>query len=93
MQRGKLYHGVLKTSRNNYLEANVMVEGLEKSILIQGRQNLNRALHDDMVAIELLPEEDWSTPSTVVIDKEKQEEEKEGMTLDTLMEDTRGGEL
>lgn len=70
-----------------------MVEGLEKSILIQGRQNLNRALHDDMVAIELLPEEDWSTPSTVVLDKEKQEEEKEGMTLDMLKEDTLGGEM
>ncbi|KAK3871019.1 hypothetical protein Pcinc_023815 [Petrolisthes cinctipes] len=82
VKRGKLHHGVLKTSRNNFLEANVLAEGFAKSILIQGRQNLNRALHDDLVAIELLPEEEWSTPSTVVIDKEKQEEEKEGDSED-----------
>ncbi|KAK4310588.1 hypothetical protein Pmani_017844 [Petrolisthes manimaculis] len=82
VKRGKLHHGVLKTSRNNFLEANVLAEGFTKSILIQGRQNLNRALHDDLVAIELLPEEEWSTPSTVVIDKEKQEEEKEGDSED-----------
>lgn len=55
-----------------------MVEGIEKSVLIQGRLNLNRALHDDTVAIEIFPEEQWSAPSTVVIDQEKQEEEKEG---------------
>ncbi|XP_071531275.1 exosome complex exonuclease RRP44 [Panulirus ornatus] len=79
---GKLNQGVLKTSRNNFLEANVMVEGLEKSVLIQGRLNLNRALHDDTVAIEIFPEEQWSAPSTVVIDQEKQEEEKRGSNED-----------
>ena len=55
-----------------------MVEGLEKAVLIQGRLNLNRALHDDLVAVELFPEEEWSAPSTVVIDQEKEEEEKKG---------------
>nr|XP_045614320.1 exosome complex exonuclease RRP44-like [Procambarus clarkii] len=76
LKSGKLSQGVLKTSRTNFLEANVMVEGLERTILIQGRLNLNRALHDDTVAIEIFPEDQWSAPSTVVIDQEKQEEEK-----------------
>ena len=74
---GKLRQGVLKTSRNNYLEAQVMVEGMERSVLVQGRLNLNRALHDDVVALEILPESEWSAPSTVVIDQEKEEEEKQ----------------
>ncbi|XP_042873183.1 exosome complex exonuclease RRP44-like [Penaeus japonicus] len=76
IKSGRLRQGVLKTSRHNYLEANVMVEGLEKSVLIQGRHNINRALHDDTVAIRIFPKEQWSCPSTVVIDQEKQEEEK-----------------
>ncbi|MCL4130362.1 UNVERIFIED_CONTAM: hypothetical protein GTU68_040344, partial [Idotea baltica] len=77
IKKSKLKQGVLKTSTKNYLEANVMVEGSEKSILIQGRDNINRALHDDVVAIQILPKEKWSTPSTVVLDQQKQEEEKE----------------
>lgn len=75
IKSGKLYQGVLKTSRNNFLEANVLVEGFEKPVLIQGRLNINRALHDDTVAVEVFPKEQWSAPSTVVIDQEKQEEE------------------
>ncbi|KAK7024218.1 exosome catalytic subunit dis3 [Halocaridina rubra] len=75
IKAGKLHQGVLKTSRNNFLEANVLVEELEKPVLIQGRLNLNRALHDDVVAIQIFPKEQWSAPSAVVIDQEKQEEE------------------
>ncbi|KAB7507513.1 Exosome complex exonuclease RRP44 [Armadillidium nasatum] len=76
LKKGKIKQGVLKTSTKNYLEANVMVEGFDKSVLIQGRENLNRALHDDHVAIEIFPKEKWSSPSTLVIDQQKEEEEK-----------------
>ena len=77
-QSGKLRQGSLKTSRNNFLEANVLVEGMEKSVLIQGRLNINRALNDDTVAVELLPEDQWCRPANVIIDQEKQEEENKG---------------
>ncbi|XP_076065936.1 exosome complex exonuclease RRP44-like protein Dis3 [Oratosquilla oratoria] len=77
IKSGKAHQGVLKTSRNNYLEANVMVQGFDKAVLIQGRNNLNRSLHDDVVAVEIFPKEQWSAPSTVVIDQEKEEEEKD----------------
>lgn len=77
-QTGKLSQGCLKTSRNNFLEANVLVEGMEKSVLIQGRLNINRALNDDTVAVELLPEDQWCRPANVIIDQEKQEEENKG---------------
>ncbi|KAG7165259.1 Exosome complex exonuclease RRP44-like 1, partial [Homarus americanus] len=88
LKSGKIRQGPLKTSRNNFLEANVMLDGYEKSVLIQGRLNLNRALHDDTVAIEIFPEEQWSAPSTVVIDQEKQEEEKGGDCEDDADETT-----
>jgi len=35
--------------------------------------NLNRSIQDDIVAIEILPESQWSSPSSLVI-KEKDEE-------------------
>lgn len=76
---GKLRQGSLKTSRNNFLEANVLVEGMERAILIQGRLNINRALNDDTVAVELLPEDQWCRPTNVIIDQEKQEEENKGI--------------
>lgn len=78
LKSGKLYQGVFKTSRNNFLEANVMIEGFDKPVLIQGRLNINRALHDDVVAVQIFPKEQWSAPSAVVIDQEKQEAETGG---------------
>merc|ERR1711915_670675 len=60
IKSGKLRQGALKTSRSNYLEANIMVEGFEKSVLIQGRLNINRAIHDDTVAVEIFSKDQWS---------------------------------
>lgn len=78
-QSGKLRQGCLKTSRNNFLEANVLVEGMERAVLIQGRLNINRALNDDTVAVELLPEDQWCRPTNVIIDQEKEEEDNKGI--------------
>lgn len=36
-------------------------------VLIQGLQNLNRAVHQDVVAVQLLPREQWLAPSSVVL--------------------------
>lgn len=76
IKSGKLLQGTFQASRENYLEGNVSVQidGMEKWILIQGLQNLNRAVHGDSVAIEILPESEWSLPSGVVTDKEAVEE-------------------
>lgn len=78
-QSGKLRQGCLKTSRNNFLEANVLVEGMEQAVLIQGRLNINRALNDDTVAVELLPKDQWCRPTNVIIDQEKEEEDNKGI--------------
>ena len=44
----------------------------EKIVLVQGRENLNRALNEDVVAIEILPEKEWVAPSNVLIEQEEQ---------------------
>ncbi|XP_052872817.1 exosome complex exonuclease RRP44 [Anopheles cruzii] len=62
-----LLQGSFLASRENYLEGFVRVEGIEKAVLIQGRLNLNRAVDGDVVAIEMLPESEWKTPSDIVL--------------------------
>lgn len=49
-------------------------------IFAQGLVNLNRAIQDDIVAIEILPESQWAAPSSLVLqekDEELAEEEQE----------------
>lgn len=53
-------------------------------VLIQGLQNLNRAVNQDVVAVQLLPKDQWVAPSSVVLqdegeakDDDAEEEEEE----------------
>lgn len=41
----------------------------ELQVFIQGHMNLNRAVQSDIVAIEMLPEEEWSCPSSMVLEE------------------------
>jgi exosome complex exonuclease DIS3/RRP44 len=63
--------GAFQSSRDNYLEANVFLYENEKypQIFIQGLKNLNRSVHDDTVAVELLPESEWVTPTSLVLEE------------------------
>jgi len=58
-------------SRENFLEGHVSVEGQDKMILVQGRVGLNRAVDGDIVAVKLLPQEEWSVPSGLVLQDEE----------------------
>ena len=49
-------------------------------IFVQGHKNLNRAVHDDVVAIEMLPEEEWTCPSSLVL--EETEEKSDTVDID-----------
>ena len=96
LKSGKYLQGTFQGSRQNYLEGYVSVESMEKRVFVQGLQNLNRAVHDDIVAIELLPESEWSCPSGLVTKdvedeavKEKEEEDKESEEEDTTKENTQ----
>lgn len=70
IKAGKLLQGTFYASRENFLEGHVNVEGQEKMILLQGHAGLNRAVDGDSVAVELFPEEEWSSPSDVVLQDE-----------------------
>ena len=49
-------------------------------IFIQGLVNLNRAVNEDVVCVEVLPEKDWTCPSSIVIDEGIKEDEAEENT-------------
>lgn len=61
-------------------------------VLLQGLQNLNRAVHQDVVAVELFPKERWVAPSSVVLqddqqnDEDTEEEEAEKKVITALIE-------
>lgn len=69
IKSGKYFSGKFMTCRGNYLEASVGItfNGEDLDVLIQGRDNMNRAVVEDMVAIELLPESEWKSKSDVVL--------------------------
>ncbi|XP_024152927.1 exosome complex exonuclease RRP44 [Oryzias melastigma] len=70
IKSGTFLQGTFRASRDNYLEATVFVQGEGEDtteVLIQGLQNLNRAVHQDVVAVQLLPRSEWVSPSAVVL--------------------------
>jgi len=38
---------------------------------VQGRAHLNRAVDGDIVAVEMLPDDKWSSPSEIVLEDEE----------------------
>ena len=66
----KLVQGKLEISRDNYLEG--LLRDGDRDILIQGRNDLNRAMNEDIVAVRIKPENEWSAPSSRCLDTELQ---------------------
>lgn len=71
---GSLRQGAFQASRENYLEGSVNVEGYDKFVLVQGRDGLNRAVDGDIVAVEMLPESEWTGPSEIVMQDDGQDD-------------------
>uniref|UniRef100_A0A672TPA5 Protein DIS3 homolog n=1 Tax=Strigops habroptila TaxID=2489341 RepID=A0A672TPA5_STRHB len=66
----------------------------DEGIIIQGLKHLNRAVHEDIVAVELLPKNDWVALSSVVLQDDGQndddietEEEKENILKASVIKD------
>ncbi|NXS56277.1 RRP44 exonuclease, partial [Brachypteracias leptosomus] len=97
IKSGIYLQGTYRASRDNYLEATVWVHGdaeENKEILIQGMKHLNRAVHEDIVAVELLTKDEWAAPSSVVLHDDGQneddienEEEKENVLKTSVNKD------
>jgi exosome complex exonuclease DIS3/RRP44 len=70
VKNGTLHQGIFNVSPYNYLEGSIHVPAFEKSLLVLGRENMNRAVQGDVVVIEILPEEQWKAPSSKIIEEE-----------------------
>jgi exosome complex exonuclease DIS3/RRP44 len=70
IRAGTLHQGIFNVSTYNYLEGSVHVPAFDKSLIILGRDNSNRAVSGDVVVIEVLPQSQWKAPSTKAIDEE-----------------------
>ena len=46
------------------------VPSFEKPILLSGRENMNRSVDGDIVAVEVLPKSEWKAPDDEVVDEE-----------------------
>lgn len=75
----RIYHqGKLRVNRYNPLEAYVGSESIGDEIVIYGRVNMNRAFDGDVVAVELLPKDQWSgVKSFIAVDDDEDEENEE----------------
>ena len=71
IKAGTLHQGVFNVSPYNYLEGTVKVAAFDKPLLILGRESSNRSISGDVVVVEVLPKEQWKSPSTEILDEEE----------------------
>jgi exosome complex exonuclease DIS3/RRP44 len=70
VKAGLMHQGIFNVSPYNYLEGSIKVPAFPKPLLILGRENINRSVDGDVVVVEILPQDQWKTPSTKVIEEE-----------------------
>ena len=46
------------------------MEAFNKPVLLSGRENMNRAVHGDIVVVEVFSEQEWKSPTDEVVDQE-----------------------
>ncbi|XP_074514253.1 DIS3-like exonuclease 1 [Sebastes fasciatus] len=89
IKSGRYIQGTLNISKHRaHSEASIMTEGLSNKnkdlswgVLVYGAKNRNRAVHGDMVVVELLPKSEWRGKDTALT--EAQGEEKSGEETDS----------
>ncbi|XP_018423932.1 PREDICTED: exosome complex exonuclease RRP44 [Nanorana parkeri] len=82
IKSGIYLQGTFRASRDNFLEGTVWVHSdsvEQKEIILQGLRNLNRAMHEDIVAVQLLEKENWVAPSSLVLQDEGESEDIESV--------------
>ncbi|GAB4847637.1 Exosome complex exonuclease RRP44 A [Ancistrocladus abbreviatus] len=77
LHRGIYHQGKLRVNRYNPLEAYVGSESIGDEIIIYGRTNMNRAFDGDIVAVELLPQDQWHEEKALSLADEEDEEEQD----------------
>ena len=51
-------------------QGTVPVTAFTKPVLLVGRENMNRAVHGDVVVVEVFDESEWKAPTDEVVDQE-----------------------
>ncbi|KAI9489424.1 mitotic control protein dis3 [Zychaea mexicana] len=90
IKKGSLVQGTLNISQHNVLEGTVYskLDGEERTIYILGRKNMNRCIQGDIVAVEILPKEQWKKNTSLAVEEEEDEEKMYGEdSLDADMKD------
>ncbi|XP_057469203.1 LOW QUALITY PROTEIN: exosome complex exonuclease RRP44 homolog A-like [Actinidia eriantha] len=76
LHRGIYHQGKLRVNRYNPFEAYVGSESIGDEIIIYGRPNMNRAFDGDIVAVELLPRDQWHEEKSLsIVDEEDDDDE------------------
>ncbi|OLL25563.1 Exosome complex exonuclease dis3 [Neolecta irregularis DAH-3] len=70
VKEGIYHQGVFQVSAYNFLEASVSTSAFDKSLLVLGRENINRAVQGDIVVAQLLPQSEWKKPTEKIVDQE-----------------------
>ena len=70
IRAGTLHQGIFSVSPYNYLEGSIRVPAFDKALLILGRENSNRAVSGDTIVVEVLPQDQWKSPSTKILEEE-----------------------
>ena len=52
------------------MEGSVPIPAFMKPILLVGRENMNRALNGDLVAVEVFDKKEWKAPADEVVDQD-----------------------
>ncbi|KAI0033260.1 RNB-domain-containing protein [Vararia minispora EC-137] len=96
IKAGHLHQGHYNANEFNYLEGSVSVPAFAKPVLLVGRENMNRAVHGDIVAVEVFNKTDWKAPADEVIDQEValknddvEDSDEEGEPLGLVAEEQR----
>ncbi|RRT83738.1 hypothetical protein B296_00009843 [Ensete ventricosum] len=77
LHHGVYHQGKLRVNRYNPFEAYVGSESIGDEIVIYGRSNMNRAFDGDIVAVELLPQDQWRDGKSMIIADDEDDEEED----------------
>jgi exosome complex exonuclease DIS3/RRP44 len=77
LKSSAFYQGVVSISSHNFLEGSVIVKvgNEEQTIHLMGREALNRAIQGDVVAIQILPQSQWKSSVSAIVEEEVAESE------------------
>lgn len=70
VKNGSLHQGIFNVSTYNFLEGSIHTPAFDKSLIIVGRENINRAIQGDLVVVEVLPKDQWKHSSKKIIEDE-----------------------